>query len=222
MDAIELTGSHNISILLVDDHILIREGLAKLLESDPQMHVIGQAGNGRSGIQLARQLEPDVVIMDLAMPDISGIDATREIRAMLPDAKILILSIYSDWERVVSVLQAGAMGYVLKSCRYQELAQAICTVAQGKRYLDPHITGIVLDDYLKRLGANPQEPDSPLSDRENEVLRLLARGLTSKEIAAHLFLSVKTVETHRRNIMKKVEIHTVAGLTKYAMSRGIS
>jgi DNA-binding NarL/FixJ family response regulator len=174
-------------------------------------------------VQLAQETKPDIVVMDVSMPDLNGIEATTQIIESVPDTRVIALSMHSDKRFVLGMLQAGAAGYLLKDCASQELANAIHQVAGGKKYLSPEITGVVIDDFL--LGASPGEAltvSSQLSAREREVLQLIAEGWSTKQIAAHLYVSVKTIETHRRQIMKKLDLHTIADLTKYAIREGLT
>jgi DNA-binding NarL/FixJ family response regulator len=207
-----------IRALLADDHRVVREGIQALLEREPDIEVVGTCGDGRSAIQLASNLRPDVVVIDVGMPDLNGIDATRQILAAVPTARIVVLSVYSDKRYVLGALRAGASGYVLKVGAHDDLLRAVRAVAAGKHYLSPEITGVVIDEQ-----SSVQQSSEPvLGAREREVLQLLAEGKTSPQIAQHLHVSVKTVETHRRNIMDKLGMHNVAELTKYAIREGIS
>lgn len=212
-----------IKILLADDHKIVRDGLRSLLEKQDNLEVVAEAENGRKAVQLALEKKPDVVIMDVSMPDLNGIEATRQIVEELPDTKVVALSMHSDKRFVAGMLQAGASGFLLKDCAYQELARAINTVVSHQTYLSPEITGIMVNEYLTSL-ATPQDQSvaSPLTSREREVLQLIAEGWSTKEIAAHLYVSIKTVETHRRQIMRKLNLHTVADLTKYAIREGLT
>jgi DNA-binding NarL/FixJ family response regulator len=172
---------------------------------------------------MAQETEPDIVVMDVSMPDLNGIEATTQIIESVPDTRVIALSMHSDKRFVLGMLQAGAAGYLLKDCASQELANAIHQVAGGKKYLSPEITGVVIDDFL--LGVSPGEAltvSSQLSAREREVLQLIAEGWSTKQIAAHLYVSVKTIETHRRQIMKKLDLHSIADLTKYAIREGLT
>ena len=209
-------------ILLADDHQIIRDGLRTLLEKQANMAVSGEAENGRDAVRLARELEPDVIIMDIAMPDLNGIEATRQVKAEAPEVKIIALSMHSDKRFVTGILQAGASGYLLKDCAFEELAGAIRTVIAGKIYLSPGITGVVVDDYLQQLLKTEAAPTGALTPREREVLQLLAEGKSTKQIAASLHRSVKTIESHRKQIMDKLSLRTVAELTKYAIREGLT
>jgi len=210
-----------IRILIADDHKIFREGLRTLLQNRGDIEVIGEADNGRTVVALAAELRPDVIIMDVAMPDLNGIEATRQITGGCVGAKVLALSMHSDSRFVTRMLQAGAQGYLLKDCAFEELALAIDTIVNDGVYLSPGVTGVVVRDYVQHL-AEGEGGIAALSPREREVLQLVAEGLTTKDIAAKLHISVKTVETHRKQIMDKLEIRSVAELTKYAVREGLT
>jgi len=212
----------SIKILLVDDHAIIREGLRSLLEKQPEMEVIADTDDGRKAIELVRELLPDIVIMDITMPGLNGIEATRQITAEFPDVKVIALSIHSKRRYVADMLSAGATGYILKECLFDELVQAIKAVAAGGRYLSPRITDVVVSDYVKRLSASADSPFEALKTREREVLQLVAEGKSTKQIALELHVSTKTIEANRRQIMEKLNIHNVAELTKYAVREGLT
>jgi DNA-binding NarL/FixJ family response regulator len=211
-----------LSVLLADDHKIMRAGLRSLLEKNANVSVVAEAEDGHQAVQLAGQLRPDLVIMDISMPKLNGIEATRQIMADLPDTKIIALSMHSDKRFLVEMFQAGAVGYLLKDCAAEELEQAIKTVAAHPCYLSPKIAGVLLEDYLDRFQSRPATAASVLSAREREVLQLIAEGWSTKNIAEHLYVSIKTAESHRRAIMKKLDLHTVAGLTKYAIKEGLT
>ncbi len=212
----------SISILLADDHKIIRDGLRALLEKERDMKVVGEAENGRTTVQFVRTLLPDVVIMDIGMPDLNGIEATRQIVAISRRVKVIALSMHSDKRFVKGMLGAGASGYLLKDCAFEELAQSIRAVYANRTYLSPKIAGIVVEGYV----SPPSTPDasaaSILTPRQREVLQLFAEGKTTKEIAFHLGVSVKTIETHRQKIMDKLGTHSIAELTKYAIREGLT
>ena len=210
-----------IRILIADDHKIFREGLRTLLQNRGDIEVIGEADNGRTVVALAAELRPDVIIMDVAMSDLNGIEATRQIMGGIVTTKVLALSMHSDSRFVTRMLQAGAQGYLLKDCAFEELALAIDTIVGEGVYLSPGVTGVVVRDYVQHL-AEGDGGIAALSPREREVLQLVAEGLTTKDIAAELHISVKTVETHRKQIMDKLEIRSVAELTKYAVREGLT
>lgn len=211
-----------LKILLADDHKIVRDGLRNLLEKQADIVVAGEAEDGREALQMTRKLSPDVVIMDIAMPDLNGIEATRLILSENHDVKIVVLSMHSDKRYVSEMLKAGASAYLLKDCAFEELITAIRTIMKGKIYLSPGISEVLIEDYFKKGQKTDSSVFSLLSDREREVLQLMAEGRTSKEIAAHLYVSIKTVETHRTNIMSKLDIHNIAELTKYAIREGLT
>jgi len=206
-----------IRILIADDHQIVRQGLRTLLEKEPDMAVVAEADDGRATVRLVRDISPEVVIMDVAMPDLNGIEATRQIVAEFPKIKIIALSMYADQRFVLNMLKAGASGYLLKDCAFEELIRAIRVVMAQKTYLSPGVTDIVVKDYTA--GNNSGKPSvfSVLSPREREVLQLMAEGRSTSQIAGLLHVSVKTVETHRQQVMHKLNIHSVAELTKYAI-----
>jgi two-component system, NarL family, response regulator NreC len=209
-------------ILLADDHKITRQGLRSLLEKQKDMEVIAEADNGRTAVQLAAELAPDIIIMDVTMPDLNGVEATKQILAKSPDIKIIALSMHSDALFVTEMLKSGAAGYLLKDCAFEELTRAIRTVADDKTYLSPAISGVVIEDYLHRLSTTEFTGPDILTAREKEVVQLMAEGNSTKQIALKLHISVKTVETHRRQVMSKLDIHNVADLTKYAIRKGIT
>jgi len=212
----------SIRVLLADDHQITRQGLRSLLEKKADIEVIAEAENGRKAVELAKQLSPDVVIMDITMPDLNGIEASRQIIRDNETTKIIALSIHSDTLFISEMLKSGADGYLLKDCAFEELEQAIRTVVGGKVYLSPSISGVVVEDYLHRLSKSGIDNVELLTDREREVLQLIAEGKSTKQTALKLHISVKTVETHRRQIMNKLDIYTVAELTKYAIRKGLT
>ena len=211
-----------IKVLLADDHKIVRDGLRTLLEKNPDIVVAGEAEDGREALQMAKKLLPDVVVMDIAMPDLNGIEATRQILADRSDVRVVALSMHSDKRFVSEMLKAGASAYLLKDCAFEELITAIRTVMKGKIYLSPGIAGVVIGEYIKKDAKADSSVFSLLSDREREVLQLMAEGKTTKEVASYLHVSVKTVETHRTNIMTKLDIHSIAELTKYAIREGLT
>ena len=209
-------------IVIADDHQIVRQGLQSLIKNENDLEVVGVADNGRRALQMARRLKPDVVIMDIAMPELNGIDAARQIVNEVPGVKIIALSMHSDRHFVEEMLRAGVMGYLLKESAFEELIKAVRVVCAGKKYLSPDVTEIVLRDFLAPPGGKGAETERGLTLREREVLQLIAEGRATKEIAERLHISVKTIETHRRNIMDKLNLHTVAELTKYAVRHGIT
>ncbi len=212
----------SLKILLADDHKIVRDGLKSLINKEVSMEVIGEADNGRKTVQLARDLEPEIIIMDISMPDLNGIEATRQIVADSPDVKIIALSMHSDKRYVKGILSAGASGYLLKDSAFEELVEAIRTVDTGRFYLSAGIAGVVVKDYVGSQANKDTLTSDILSAREREVLQLLAEGKRTKEIASDLHVSVKTIETHRQNIMQKLDIYTIAGLTRYAIREGLT
>lgn len=208
-------------ILLADDHKMMREGLKALLDAEPHIQVIGEAENGNSVIEMANKLSPHVIVMDVAMPDLNGIEATRQITKENPHTRIVGLSAHADEHFVTEMLKAGASAYLLKHTAYEELVQAVNAVMKGKTYLSPDIARTVVDTRVHSTDA-ANSAFAVLTDREREVLQLLSEGLTTKEMASKLGVSVKTIETHRRNIMEKLNLHSIAELTKYALREGIT
>ncbi len=211
-----------IKIILADDHQIVRHGLRSLLSAEPDMEVVGEADNGRAVVRLVQEKSPQVVIMDISMPDLNGIEATRQILNESPGIKVIALSMHSDSLFVLNMFKAGASGYLLKDCALEELVKAIRTVLSRKIYLSPGISDIVIKDFV--IGWSP--PDSSaysiLTTREREVLQLMAEGRNTNQIAESLCVSVKTVEAHRKQLMNKLDIHSVAELTKYAIRQGLT
>jgi two-component system response regulator NreC len=212
----------SIRILLADDHKIVRDGLRTLIERQSEMEVVGDAENGWQAVQLALKLVPDVVIMDVTMADLNGIEATHQIHKKQPCVKIIALSMHSDRRFVAGMLKAGASGYILKDCAFEELALAIHRVVSNRTYLSPGIIDIVVKDYLQESSTKQTSAFSVLTAREREVLQLLAEGASTKKIAKSLYVSVKTIETHRMQIMDKLGMHSIAELTKYAVREGLT
>lgn len=210
-----------IRILLADDHTLVRSGIRSLLEDEPGLSVVGEAEDGRAAVSLASQLKPDVVLMDIAMPLLNGLEATRQIKTQCPGIKVLILSMHDNEEYIRQVLEAGAMGYILKDAAARELISAIQLVHRGEAVLSPAVTRLVIEDYLRWGGARPQAEIDSLSPREREVLQLIAEGHTNKQIAEILSISIKTVQAHRNNLMQKLDLHDRGELIKYAIQKKI-
>jgi DNA-binding NarL/FixJ family response regulator len=211
-----------IKVILADDHHIVREGLRGLLEKQKDFEIIAEARNGREAVRLCQQLQPDIVVMDITMPDLNGIDATRHILDEVPNVKVIALSMHSDKQFVDGMLRAGVKGYLLKDCASEELILCIQTVRSGRVYLSPAITHIVVREFVNPTLEDVLDAGAPLSPRERQVLQMIAEGRSTKEIADLLFISVKTVESHRKKIMEKTNLHTVADLTKFAIRRGLT
>ncbi len=213
----------NTRILLADDHKIVREGLCGLINKLPGMEVVAEAENGRAAVNLSQKIKPDIVIMDIAMPDLNGVEATRQILCTNKGVKIIVLSMHSDRRLVTEILKAGASGYLLKEdCDLEELNRAIKSVTAKQVYLAPRVANYMVRDHiLKKAAGTETLSDSILTSREREVLQLLAEGKRTKQIASCLCVSVKTIETHRTNIMHKLDIYTLAGLVKYAIQEKI-
>jgi two-component system, NarL family, response regulator NreC len=209
-----------VKILLVDDHTIVRQGLRALLESQEGFQVVGEADNGRDAVKKAQELQPDVVIMDIAMPILNGLEATRQIKKIMPDVKIVALTMYNDEEYVFQILKSGASGYLIKETAANELITAINSVKGGNPFFSPLISRKIMESYLREDSEKKAEGDK-LTNREKEVLQLIAEGYTNNEIGKLMGISVKTVETHRAHIMSKLDIHDVAGLIKYAIKKGL-
>ncbi len=209
-------------VLLADDHTLVREGIRRALEDEEAVRIVAEAENGRDAVRLALETNIDIVLMDISMPELNGIEATLQILRKKPDLKILILSMHSDRRFVDRALKAGVCGYLLKNSAVAEVVAAIQTVTQGGIYLSPGITDIVVENYVRHPLANASSVADELTQREREVLQLWAEGKSTKEIAARLFLSEKTVEGHRQHIMDKLNLHSIAQLTKYAIREGLT
>lgn len=211
-----------VKILIADDHKMVREGLRTLLEKQAGIKVAGEASTGSQAVKLALELSPDVVIMDVTMPDLNGIEATKKIVAKNPKIKVIALSMHSDRRFMVEMLKNGAAGYILKDSAFEELSLAVRTVMKNQTYLSPQITDQVLKEYIIQLNKKETSAYSLLTAREREVLQMLAEGYTTKQISDSMHISIKTVETHRKQMMDKLDIHSVAGLTKYAIREGIT
>jgi DNA-binding NarL/FixJ family response regulator len=210
--------SKKITVLICDDHALFREGVKTILSSQPDFEVVGEAEDGKEGIELATRLQPDVVLMDISMPILKGFEATRRIKKARPEVKVLILSVYDDEDLVARCLDAGASGYVLKDSPPPQLIYAIQAVSRGQQYMSPRVLTTVVRQFI----ANPTEPKTGydlLSDREREILVLLAEGVALKDIARRLNLSVKTVEAHKYNLMRKLNLHDRSELIRYAIRK---
>ena len=215
-----------IRILIADDHKIVCDGLKAMLEAQPDMEIVAQADNGREAVKLAQKQKPDMIIMDVAMPDLNGLEAVRQILSNNPHIKVIALSMHADKRYVTGMLSSGASGYILKHCAFEELVHAIRIVLSNQVYLSPTIAGIVVKELAQSksprarqsISASPQA----LTSREREVLQLIAEGHSAREIALRLHLSVKTVETHRRQMMEKLEIRSIADLTKFAIREGLT
>ncbi len=207
-------------VVIADDHKIVSKGLRSLLEKQPDTEVVGEAADGRTAVRLVEKHHPDVVIMDIQMPDLNGVAATREVKRTAPETKIIALSMHKERMFVNEMFQAGADGYLLKECAFEEMPLAIKTVLDGKRYLSPEITDVVIDAFVS--GQPLGQMQSVLTAKEREVLQLLAEGYTTKQIASRLYVSTKTIETHRQHIMAKLKLHSVAELTKYAIREGLT
>lgn len=212
----------SIRVVLVDDHHIMRKGLKALLEKYADISVVGEAGNGRDALGLIRKTDSDVVVMDVSMPDMNGIEATRQIKEESPFIKVIALSMHSDKLFVEGMLKAGVSGYLLKDCLVEDLANAICTVIKGEIYLSPKIAATVVKTYLHQLANSNECEQAILTPRERETLQLIAEGRDTKQIASRLHVSTKTVEIHRRKIMEKLDLHSIAELTKYAIREGLT
>lgn len=208
-------------IVLADDHSMMREGLRSLLKDIPNTEVIGEAENGRDTVRLCRELNPDLVIMDVAMPELNGIEATRQIVHENPKTKVIALSMHSTKRFVLDMLQAGAVGYLLKNCAFKELADALSTVQSNRAYISPAVASVVVEKIVSPAGEN-SSMDPNLTPREREVLQLLAEGRKVTEVADMLHVSTKTVQTHRRNLMAKLNLYSLPELTKYAIQHGLT
>jgi DNA-binding NarL/FixJ family response regulator len=209
-------------VVIAEDHTLFREGLKALLSLEPEFEVVGEAADGYQAIQSAKELKPDLILLDISMPRVDGMAAIKEIKRVCPEAKILVLTVHKTEEHVLETLKSGASGYVLKDASREELLLAMKSVLQDKRYLSPDISARIVDGYLNGRGAD--EPDTPwksLTPREKQVLKLVAEAYKNKEIADFLCISVKTVAKHRSNIMGKLDLHSASELTAYAMKRGL-
>ena len=213
-----------IKIILVDDHKILREGICSLVKGFPDMEVVGEAADGRAALKLVEDLSPDVVIMDISMPELNGIDATRQITAKHPGVKVIALSMHYDKQFVSEIFKAGASGYLLKDCAFDEMEHAIRVVIDNKTYINPQIASLVVESLVNQPAATTTNTQtfSLLTKREKEILQLIAEGNSTKQIASQLSVSAKTIESHRRQVMGKLNIRNVAELTKYAIREGIT
>jgi two-component system response regulator NreC len=215
-------------LLIADDHSVVREGIRLVLKSSPEYKIVAEAEDGEQAVELARQHKPDVVIMDISMPKLNGIEATAVIKKENPDIKVIILTVHEDEEYVYQILRAGASGYVLKSAGKKEIFAAIKSAMSGERFFSPGISRIIIDGFVRRAHEQSPEPQpiipqqgQPLTKRETEILQYIAQGCTNRKIAETLYLSVRTVNTHRTNLMQKLNIHDTARLVRYAIEMGL-
>lgn len=219
---VELRLIMKMRILLADDHTILRAGLKMMLNAQPDMEVVGEAQDGRQAIQEAQRLQPDVVLMDITMPDMNGIEATKQIKRNHPTARVLILTMHEHDEYVFQALRAGASGYMLKEAADTDLISALHIIQNGQFYLSPSAQSVMVGDYLQRVRTGEEKDSySSLTEREREILKLVAEGYTNNQIAERLVISPKTVDTHRTHIMDKLNLHSRAELVKYAMRRGL-
>lgn len=213
-----------LKVMLVEDHALMRQGVKALLGEESDVVIVGETGDGSEALLLAERLQPDIVLMDLSLPGVGGIEATRQIRERFPTMRVVVLSMHDGEEYVFRALRAGASGYVLKQSTSTELVLALRAVAAGSTFLSPTISQILISDYVRRADEAPERDDDALSiltPREREVLQLIATGLSNRQVAAQLHISIKTVETHRGNMMSKLDVHDRAGLVKFAIKGGL-
>lgn len=209
-------------IVIVEDHTILREGLRALLSADPRFEVVGEADDGRTAIRSVQKLSPDLVLMDLSMPRMNGLEAIQEIKKQKPDTKIIALTVHKKEEYILATLRAGANGYVLKDANQSELMMAIEHVLDGKRFLSPGVSQEVIEGYLEgKKGSKRKTTWDTLTQREREILKLIAEGYKNKEVADYLCISLKTVEKHRANLMRKLNLHNVSALTAFAIERGL-
>jgi DNA-binding NarL/FixJ family response regulator len=207
--------------MLAEDHTIVRQGLRSILEQQAGIEVIAEAENGREAVRIAEQMKPDVVLMDFSMPGLNGLEATRQLKQRIPDVKILILTRHTNQEYIESILRAGASGYLIKKSAADRLIIAIQSVARGDSFLDPSISRMVIEGYLHPSAGETEDHDVKLTPRQREVLQLIVEGHPNREIASTLHISVKTVENHRANLMQKLDLHSTADLTQYAIRKGI-
>jgi two-component system response regulator NreC len=211
-----------VRLLVADDHKIFRQGIKKLLEEEPDLQVVGESADGRETVKKATELKPDVILMDIAMANLNGLEATKQIKKVLPETKVIMLTMHKNEEYVLQSFQAGASGYILKEGAVEELVSAIRSIYQDKSFLSPTVSKTLVDAYLRKMETGKTEtPFDLLTDREREVLQLIAEGYTNREVAKQLFISVKTVEAHRAHIMQKLNIHDIAKLVKYAIQKGL-
>jgi DNA-binding NarL/FixJ family response regulator len=211
-----------VRIVIAEDHTILREGLRALISSNPNFEVVGEAEDGKEAIRCVEKLKPDLILSDLSMPRMNGMEAIREIKKRSPDTKVIVLTVHRTEEYILATLKAGAEGYILKDSTHSELMLALKNVLNGKHYISPGISEKVIEGYLDgRKTLKTQTPWETLTQREREILKLIAEGYRNKEIADYLCISVKTVEKHRANLMDKLDLHSVSALTTYAMEKGL-
>ena len=217
------TSNDTVRVLLAEDHTMVRAFINALLSKGKEIKVVGEAEDGMKAVELCRELHPHLVLMDVAMPKLNGIEAARQIKGEFPAIHIIMLSMHGSRQYIFEALKAGVSGYILKEAAFSDLLSAIKTVMSGKTYLSPNLSEVVMDDYIRRAqGDEPTSELDRLSAREREVLQLIAEGKSSAEIAKTLHISNRTVDTHRHNLMEKLQIHSIAGLTRFAIRSGIS
>lgn len=210
------------TVLLADDHKIVRDGLRALLERQDDMDVVGEAENGRDAVRLARDLSPSIIVMDISMPDLNGVEATRQVCRRCPDTRVMALSVHADRRFVTEMLKAGASGYLLKDSAFEDLVAGIRTIMEGHTYLCPRVADAVVEGHVRAPATEAAPGGSVLTPREREVLQLLTEGHGTKQIAHRLHVSTKTIDTHRQHIMDKLDMHNVAELTKYAIREGLT
>ena len=221
-DGAQRSTTSKIRVLLADDHTILRAGLRMMIDAQPDIEVVGEASDGRQALNEAQRLQPDIVLMDITMPEMNGIEATRQIKRAMDSTRVLILTMHENEEYLFQVLRAGASGYILKEAAGAELISAIRIVCSGRFYMSPSAQSMMVGDYLQRVRSGEERDSySALTEREREILKLVAEGHTNNQIAERLFISPKTVDTHRTHIMDKLNLHSRAELVKYAMRRGL-
>jgi DNA-binding NarL/FixJ family response regulator len=217
-----MVNDKNINIFIADDHNLVRQGIVAMLKHRNIFTIVGEASDGAQAVRMVKELKPDIIIMDISMPTLNGLEATYQIKRDMPDAKILILTQHENEEYIIQIIKAGASGYVLKSSVSDDLVNGILALEKGGRFFSPSISKLILDGYINKIkGQEIKKESSELTHREREVMQLLAEGETNQKVAEKLYISVRTVEFHRANIMHKLNLHDMAGLVKYAIQKGI-
>jgi DNA-binding NarL/FixJ family response regulator len=211
-----------INIFIADDHNLVRQGIVAMLKNQYIFTIVGEASDGAQAVRMVKELKPDIIIMDISMPTLNGLEATYQIKRDMPDAKILILTQHENEEYIIQIIKAGASGYVLKSSVSDDLVSGILALEKGGRFFSPSISKLILDGYINKIKGQETKKENPeLTHRELEVMQLLVEGETNQKVAEKLYISVRTVEFHRANIMHKLNLHDIAGLVKYALQKGI-